>query len=166
MLCIQHQIIRIPHICQNFTVSKIKTTMLQTKFPLTHGMFQTCIKQHGLITSPCSHHVEWGRFFHSHPLSDCNTVPPEVSDMGATHLVIVKHQTMMNIQCGQMLSSNLSLQTKQGNSIPRTCCKHFPIPQRHPLHLCMVGIQLDLWTDASPMLASIACKPVLQKFRM
>ena len=45
MFCIQHQIIRIPHICQNFTGSKIKTTMLQTKFPLTHGMFQTCIKQ-------------------------------------------------------------------------------------------------------------------------
>ena len=71
---------------------------------------------------------------------------------------------MMNIQCSQMLSSNLSLQTKQGNSIPKTCCKHVPIPQRHPLHLCMVGIQLDLWTDASPMLALIVCKPVLQNF--
>ena len=62
-----------------------------------------------------------------------------------------------------MLSSSPSLQTKQGNSIPMTCCIHFPIPQRHLLHLCMVGIQLDLWTDASPMLASIAHKPVLPK---
>ena len=45
MLCVQHQIIRTPHICQKFTVSNIKTTMLQTKLPFTHGMFQTCIKQ-------------------------------------------------------------------------------------------------------------------------
>ena len=55
--------------------------------------------------------------------------------MGETHLVIVKHQTMMNIQCGQMLSSDPSLQTKQGNSIPKTCCKHFPIP-----HVCICNI--------------------------
>ena len=121
--------------------------MSQTKCPSTHGMFQTCIKQQW------ASHIT---FFHTTLNEEC--FPSHILCLIAIHCC-QKYQIWQNTPCdpeapnnakysiGRMFSSNQRLQTKQGNSIPKSCCKRFPIPRRHPLHLCMVGIHRDLWTD-------------------
>ena len=65
------------------------------------------------------------------------------------------------IQCGQMLSSNLLFKPDREIAFQRPAAN--TSFQYHYCTLCMVGIQRDFSTDALAMLASITCKPAVQK---
>lgn len=108
----------------NFAVSKINSTILQTRFPFVYGMFQASLNNMGLITWPCLKTRWIGKCFSIDMPWLIAIECYQPFQVGMRHAVGLQHQRMMNAQCDRKLPSNSNLQSKSFQCFVQTCKSH------------------------------------------